>query len=143
MINVNIYLFSQPMSNIKIRYSLDDTPLNNIIIKTDDDINKMIQYYHDMKMYWFDLNSTINLFSNFELLTLSLEKPIELVFGETPETDTMDDVYDNSYFIDIRNENAAHLMFEINEYYGFFFPDSVGEWKFINEAPYAGDWIKN
>lgn len=67
MINVNIYLFSQPMTNIKIRHSLDDCPLNNIIIKTDDDINKMIQYYHDMKMYWFDLNSTLSLFSNFEL----------------------------------------------------------------------------
>lgn len=69
-------------------------------------------------------------------------KPIELVFGETPETDTMDDVYDNSYFIDIGNENAAQLMFEINEYYGLFFPDSVGEWKFINAEPYAGDWVK-
>lgn len=49
-------------------------------------------------------------------------------------------IYCYSFYISIGDEKDAPLLAEINSYYGFFFPDEIGEWHFDEEILY---WVKN
>lgn len=49
-------------------------------------------------------------------------------------------IYCYSFHISIGDEKDAPLLAEINSYYGFFFPDKIGEWHFDEKTLY---WVKN
>lgn len=52
----------------------------------------------------------------------------------------VEDAYNYSYYVTIRNEAASKLMEEINDYFGIYFPTEIGEYKFVGDC--CGQWEK-